>query len=1117
MNLLLRPKPLLLNKRRTYLRLPPHHSPTPPSQCSKTYPFTMSFFASLKNLPGPTVAVQQDVPEMPDTPLPGFEIAEITKAGRDIPETPLPPPGEEDNPPFLQDELFDTVSIETEQQPGTIAMFDVPPISMPAPIAIEIVGAGVEKGGVGTLRSPSLTPAAPPAPSKRLPKWRVALALLVILALCSISLWHDVSDTHLYLYSINPLDGQVQAQQDLGAGYAETATLTNPVLLQSSLLVGLPQQQRILSLSGGGTAWNISRQVSAPLAHATLNVAPNHALVIAYAGGVQVLSPDGKLLWQARGDGPALGAHAFAPAFDDTTLYTVKDASGGVIAAYDLRSGTTRWSQRLDDSFAYAPPFLLYGNTLFAAGDHTIYALDRTGGRLLWKVSAPVRTLLIDSAEQPLLIAAGAAGLQAFDGRSGKVVWSFYGRPAAAGGSASLTGAQFYQAAIPTTNDVVYATGITWNAQQAREQLWLYAVNASSGVMRWSEQISADFASVDAGRVLAPSVEATLGMLLLEVARGDGSHLLAAYNTSDGSLRWSTGLAGVTAFAPDLLQAEKTSINIFSVQADAGTALHNWSWLRLLMLAFSAASILLLLGLWLFPLENWPRRARAGLRAPLRGLRTYFSQIRTSRRYSRRARLLVACCLIALLVGASFLTFLAISRPQQYLNAIDAGSGSTQWQHALDTPSTLSGAGDHESFVVMKTGSALSVLSALNGDGSRLWSTPASEGSYSLPPVQTAPGTLMVALSGPTSLPYVYAPGDPAYTQSLAHLFTLSLLDSATGRVLWQSSLVRAGEAQDTAVLASDAQYTYVASRSIPTSSQTGQAAVVQLIAVDTASGAIAWRLFGAREKGTTPPDFGALLPHGRLLYWQVDGAVYAIDTRLGQIQWRRPLAEDNATAVRLDETQMALSGNVLLVRRSDRYHALDAATGNQLWSASGLGPATALSPGGILATGGRFILYGNGTIEAIDASTQAVLWRHDDLANIPDAVLAADGSLVYAIVFDTQDGSTQRQVLVAFDVKDSSVRWTFQPSGQALFVYPGAPQLHSAHGMLYVTICLLQSASSRCDSQALYGINGATGAVAWKFATGQVSALQVSQHGSTIVFQTSSSPWENFKARFQG
>src|SRR5205085_5840000 len=106
-----------------------------------------------------------------------------------------------------------------------------------------------------------------------------------------------------------------------------------------------------------------------------------------------------------------------------------------------------------DDSFAYAPPFLLYGNTLFAAGDHTIYALNRTGGRLLWKAPAPARTLLIDRAEQPLLIAAGAPGLQAFDVQSGRVAWSFDGRPGAGRGGASATRCD--QARISAANDAV--------------------------------------------------------------------------------------------------------------------------------------------------------------------------------------------------------------------------------------------------------------------------------------------------------------------------------------------------------------------------------------------------------------------------------------------------------------------------------------------------------------------------------------------------------------------------------------------------------------------------------------------------------------------------------------
>jgi outer membrane protein assembly factor BamB len=221
-------------------------------------------------------------------------------------------------------------------------------------------------------------------------------------------------------------------------------------------------------------------------------------------------------------------------------------------------------------------------------------------------------------------------------------------------------------------------------------------------------------------------------------------------------------------------------------------------------------------------------------------------------------------------------------------------------------------------------------------------------------------------------------------------------------------------------------------------------------------------------------------------------------------------------------------------VRRSDQYHALDPATGTQLWSVQGLGSATTYSPGGVLATRGEFILYGNGVIEALNASSRAVIWHHDSTATIAEATMAPGGSLVYAVVLDgAQDGTmavaaagpgASAQALVAFDVQEGAVRWTFQPGGQGLFTYPGAPGLHTARGMLYVTLCMSPSSathagagSSPCGSQVLYGLNATSGSVAWKFAAGQVSAVQVSQDGSAVVFQTSSSLWDNLKARLQG
>ncbi|HEV2579619.1 MAG TPA: PQQ-binding-like beta-propeller repeat protein, partial [Ktedonobacteraceae bacterium] len=1068
-----------------------------------------------------TVQEAADIVETPPTPRIDTD---------SVPDTPWPLAGDEDEQ-FVQDTLFiDAASMEMEQHNGAIAAPTMPATPLPDEIdellmlaLAEVVDRDLAIIEPGEEAAPVVAPQRPQPPRAKPVKARVALVLLALLALSIAALWRDVSLPHLYLYNINPLDGQANALQDLGAGYTNTTLLTNPVLLRSSLLVGLPGSQRILSLNGGGQAGGLAQQINVPLttrSQASLSIAPNQDLVVASPGGIQVLRPDGSRLWQTSAEGPSQGAHAFAPAIDTTTLYTVIAANGGEIAAYNLTSGTPRWIQKLPDSFDFAPPMLVSADTLYVAGDHTLYALDSANGGPRWHVALPARTLLLDQqGARPLLIAAGASGLTALDAQSGVVAWSFSGYAGAPGSAtgAGLTNAQLYQAAYSTTNQMVYTTGIVWDEQQAREQLWLFAVDASTGAPRWSEQVGSDVASADAGRVLTPFFDAAQGLALLEVAQGDGSHTLSAYDTGSGSLRWSIRLTGVSAFAPTLFQTNNDTVSLLAVQSDIGTALRSRSWLHLALLALGIVCLLLLLGLWFIPLSSWRLRTSTGLKRL-----SALSQLpgRTQQRKTRR--LLFTGLLVALIAGPGSLTFLSINRPQRYLNAVGASSGSTQWQHSLDTPGALSGADGQESFVVLHPSSALSALSALNSDGSLRWSTPASEGTYSLPSAQTAPGTLLVALSGPTAPHYLDAPGDTGYPQLETHLFSLSLLSSATGRVLWQTTVVRGDEAQDTVVLGADAQYTYIASRAIAIP---GQAAVAQLIAVDTASGAIAWRVFGPREDGTVPPDFGALLPHGRLLYWQVASTIYALDTQLGQIQWRTPLAEVNATSALIEEPQMTLTAGVLLIRRSDQYHALALSSGVQLWSINGLGSPTQQAPGGMLvAANGTLILYGSNTIEALDAASRAILWQHTNLANITGAVAAPDGSLVYAIVLDDLNNTspTPHQALIAFDVTDSSVRWTFQPSTLALFLYPGAPALRLAHGMLYVTLCMApasppSSGDSSCNAQVLYGLNGATGAVSWQFGADQVTSVQVSQDGSAIIFQTSSSLWENFKARFLG
>ena len=166
----------------------------------------------------------------------------VVLPGRDLdvtpPETPLAPLIEEesipDTPlPSIDDvketvlDHFEPAYLEPEHKNGAIAVQEAPPMLVPVVIDAE------------TLQeiAPSIAPS--PAPVAKPMRFRVALVLVLIIALCIIPLWRDVNAAHLYLYSISPLDGQVRAQQDLGSDYANTSILTNPVLLQSSLLVGL--------------------------------------------------------------------------------------------------------------------------------------------------------------------------------------------------------------------------------------------------------------------------------------------------------------------------------------------------------------------------------------------------------------------------------------------------------------------------------------------------------------------------------------------------------------------------------------------------------------------------------------------------------------------------------------------------------------------------------------------------------------------------------------------------------------------------------------------------------------------------------------------------------------
>ncbi len=955
---------------------------------------------------------------------------------------------------------------------------------------------------------------------RRVPGKALVLLLLVISISSSFLFWRELNDTRLYLYALDPASGHAVAQQDLGGGYQGDTAITNPVQATSSLAFGVQtgktastSKQQVFSLTGNDASWKVASQFPASLEHGTLVLAPGNRLIVVHANGLEVMTTGGQRLWHMRGDEPTLGTHPFQPSFFGATLYTVKSASHGVVASFDLQSGAVRWTQKLDDTLRYAAPFLLYDNMLYVAGDHTLYALNRADGTLLWKAARPVRTLLMFTDTQPLLLVAGSQGLAALNAFSGAIAWSYNGLPlnTQASSGETLVPAQFYQASIASTDHTMYATGIVWDAQQVREQLWLFAVDAATGNVRWTERIDSDVTSADAGRINPPSVDTTHKLVILQQAQDDGKRIIAAYNTGSGAERWSVQLDGVTASAPGALQVSNTALILLATQSDRAAALHNWSPARMLLVSLTALSILWLLLLWMLPFQLWRKKLHNTLHAARRYLVFPLKLIPGLWRHSRTTFALVLFVIVGL--GGALL-YGQLASPRYYLYQVATSSGSLQWQNGTNTPVQLALADRQGSIVIRSAGKFMSQLDSFSPGGASQWTSFPSEGMFSLPAVSTPPGTVLVALSGHTSSQYRFAPDDPAYAHPLDSLYTLYLLDRQTGHMIWQNVIISPQGQQNTTVLAADAQFFYVASRAT-SSVQPGIGPVVQLVAVDKTSGNIVWRIFGPSVPGMVPVNFGSLLMNGRSIIWQVSDTIYKVDTTLGQIQWSKYIPEPLHQASPGEDAQMAEAAGVILVARSDAYHALDLATGNERWVIASPGNYTAQMPRGVAAVNGIFLLYGEGTLQAVDPADQHTIWSQKHLEDIQSLKISDDGKLIFAILTTIQPGSPTTQLLEALDVKTGAARWTFQPFEQERFVNAQSGSFLYRNNTLYATVCSTTHQTS-CDHQVLYAINAVTGDKEWNFSANSIYNVQVSAGSDIVAFQTSNSLWGNLIEYFK-
>jgi outer membrane protein assembly factor BamB len=470
---------------------------------------------------------------------------------------------------------------------------------------------------------------------------------------------------------------------------------------------------------------------------------------------------------------------------------------------------------------------------------------------------------------------------------------------------------------------------------------------------------------------------------------------------------------------------------------------------------------------------------------------------------------------LAPFIGGGVLEAAQLNQARHNLYQVDARSGSIRWQQAITTPTHIESTDIQGSLLDVTLSSHMHQLVAVDLNGAIQWRSFSSQASFSLPGVSSRPGTVLVSLGE-------HGPGDALAYQSLS----LYLLNRATGQSIWQSSIVEPGSAQSATILGADAQFIYIVLAPMILPGNGGRP-LIQLLAISQESGNIAWHTVPIVHAVHTSDandllyDAGKVLVRQDHLFWQVGGTIYDIDTATGKIHWSQFLQEDTSQTLLHEEAKMVEVADVVLVGRSYSYHALDLASGNERWVVPnpGVDPGIAQqsrdSAWGIAASGTTILVYGNGQIQAIDAASQQLIWSLKQLNAIENLHISDDGRLVYVTVSDSIEGSPATQGLVALDMKNGAVRWTFQPFEATMYV-PLAPDGFIYQHTILLTLVCQSSPQKACTLERLYALNASTGAELWQYEGNSIADVHLSTDDGRVVFQNNSSGWQDLTARFR-
>ncbi len=466
--------------------------------------------------------------------------------------------------------------------------------------------------------------------------------------------------------------------------------------------------------------------------------------------------------------------------------------------------------------------------------------------------------------------------------------------------------------------------------------------------------------------------------------------------------------------------------------------------------------------------------------------------------------LCIAIVLIPILAGC-FYAYVQLNQSQSNLYTVDAHTGSVLWQQPASGSASTDLVDAQGSVQIAAVANNEQQLIGLDAHGTEQWQSFTSDGTFALPLVHSADGTVLATLSEQTAT---------------GHSLTLYSFNRATGHSNWQYTIGQPALAQSADILGADTNFIYAVS----TQPLNGRQTQVQLLAINQYTGYIGWRMNSPAEPDGPPLDRGTLLLSGHELFWQVEATILMIDATQGTMLWTNSLSYNNITTFQQEEAQMAVLHGQLIVERNETLHAFDLTTGKQLWNLSVFEFSTGTTPASIAVAGQTLLVYGNGQLEAVAPSDRHVIWQQREMGNILSFHVSDDGTLIYTILLDSVENSTPAEALVAFNAQNGAARWTFQPYNQVVFLdsqsgQAGGFQYH--RGIILTALCLstppTTSTLNTCDHPHLYALNAVTGDTLWKFEGNGVSNPLLSLDGKVVAYEGNTNAWQQFMDGLRG